>query len=213
MENFLQGNVPLRHLLNAKPPFMYWLRSAFNEVNDWTLILMHIAFQNCRKESLKESIQLRYKLVVGFFTNVYFLCCLYTVFVKQLYKKKTIYQPITWIQKANCEKKKLMQKTHRITADLWMWKLYKIKKKCKKNVCVVYIIDNYTLQFYQYFKILLISIFLILFWNNIDILIYSNVKYFFNNGKLKDQAVQDWYDMIKNFNPIIFKMGNFHRYT
>ena len=34
-EHFLQGNVPLNHLLNAKPPFMYWQRSAFNEVNNW----------------------------------------------------------------------------------------------------------------------------------------------------------------------------------
>ena len=37
MEHFLQGNVPLRHLLNAKSPFMSWRRSAFNEVNDWAL--------------------------------------------------------------------------------------------------------------------------------------------------------------------------------
>ena len=37
MEHFLQGNVPLRHLLNAKPLFMFWRRSAFNEVNDWAL--------------------------------------------------------------------------------------------------------------------------------------------------------------------------------
>ena len=35
MEHFLQGNVPLRHLLNAKPAFMSWRRTAFNEVNDW----------------------------------------------------------------------------------------------------------------------------------------------------------------------------------
>ena len=35
MENFLQENVPLRHLLKSKPPFMSWRRSAFNEVNDW----------------------------------------------------------------------------------------------------------------------------------------------------------------------------------
>ena len=34
-EHFLQGNVPLRHLLNAKPPFMSWT----NEVNDWALYL------------------------------------------------------------------------------------------------------------------------------------------------------------------------------
>ena len=33
----LQGNVPLRHLLNAKPPFMSWWRSDFNEVNDCAL--------------------------------------------------------------------------------------------------------------------------------------------------------------------------------
>ena len=33
MEHFL--HVPLRHLINAKPPFMSWWRSAFNEVNDW----------------------------------------------------------------------------------------------------------------------------------------------------------------------------------
>ena len=35
MEHFLQGNVPISHMLNAKPPFMYWHISAFNEVNDW----------------------------------------------------------------------------------------------------------------------------------------------------------------------------------
>ena len=29
-EQFLQGNVPLMHMLNAKPPFISWLRSAFN---------------------------------------------------------------------------------------------------------------------------------------------------------------------------------------
>ena len=34
-EHFLQRNVPLRHLLNAKPLFMSWQWSAFNEVNDW----------------------------------------------------------------------------------------------------------------------------------------------------------------------------------
>ena len=32
--HFLQGNVPLRHLLNAKNPFMSCRRSAFNGVND-----------------------------------------------------------------------------------------------------------------------------------------------------------------------------------
>ena len=37
MEHFLQGNVPLRHLLNAKPLFMFWWRSAIKEVNDWAL--------------------------------------------------------------------------------------------------------------------------------------------------------------------------------
>ena len=34
-KHFPQGNVPLRHLLNAKPPFLSWQRCAFNEVNDW----------------------------------------------------------------------------------------------------------------------------------------------------------------------------------
>ena len=32
MYQFLQGNVPLRHLLNSKHQFMYW-----REVNDWAL--------------------------------------------------------------------------------------------------------------------------------------------------------------------------------
>ena len=51
---------------------MHLKRSAFNEVKDWgPKIIMNIAFQNRRKESLKESIQLRYKLVVGLLhTNV-----------------------------------------------------------------------------------------------------------------------------------------------
>ena len=35
MEQFLQENVPIKHLLNAKPLFMSWQRSTFNEVNDW----------------------------------------------------------------------------------------------------------------------------------------------------------------------------------
>ena len=34
-EYFLQGNDPLKNLLNAKPLIMSWSRSAFNEVNDW----------------------------------------------------------------------------------------------------------------------------------------------------------------------------------
>ena len=34
-EQFLQGNVPLSCLVNAKPPFMSWQISAFNEVNEW----------------------------------------------------------------------------------------------------------------------------------------------------------------------------------
>ena len=37
-EQFLQGIIPLSHQLNAKPPFMSWRRSAFNEVNDWAPI-------------------------------------------------------------------------------------------------------------------------------------------------------------------------------
>ena len=37
MEQFLQGNVPLRHLLNEDTLFISWQRSAFNDVNDWTL--------------------------------------------------------------------------------------------------------------------------------------------------------------------------------
>ena len=32
MDHFLQGSVPLRYLLNAKPPFMSWRRSVFDEV-------------------------------------------------------------------------------------------------------------------------------------------------------------------------------------
>ena len=36
-EHFLQANVPLSHLLNAKPPFISWWRPAFNEVNDSAL--------------------------------------------------------------------------------------------------------------------------------------------------------------------------------
>ena len=43
MEHFFQGNLPLRHLLNAKPPFMSWRRSAFNEVKDCALIFCEIA--------------------------------------------------------------------------------------------------------------------------------------------------------------------------
>ena len=36
-EHFLQGNVPLMHLLNAKPLLISCWRSAFNEVNDYIL--------------------------------------------------------------------------------------------------------------------------------------------------------------------------------
>ena len=43
-EHFLQGNVPLRHLLNAKLPFMSWWRSALNEVNDWALDISYLPF-------------------------------------------------------------------------------------------------------------------------------------------------------------------------
>ena len=37
MELFLQENIPLRHMINTKPLFISWRRSAFNEVNDWSL--------------------------------------------------------------------------------------------------------------------------------------------------------------------------------
>ena len=36
------------------------------------IFIMHIAFQN-RKESLKESIQMRFKLVVGLFLCIFFM--------------------------------------------------------------------------------------------------------------------------------------------
>ena len=41
IEHVLQGNVPIRYLINAKPLLHRWLiswrRSTFNEVNDWSL--------------------------------------------------------------------------------------------------------------------------------------------------------------------------------
>ena len=37
MEQFLQGNVPLRHLLNEETSFMSWQRSAIKELNDLVL--------------------------------------------------------------------------------------------------------------------------------------------------------------------------------
>ena len=40
-EQFLQGNVPSWHMLNAEPLFMYWQRSVFREVNDWALNPRH----------------------------------------------------------------------------------------------------------------------------------------------------------------------------
>ena len=55
-KHLLQGNIPLRHLLIAKILFMYWQRSASNEVNDWSLIesedvicqsLFHIQQSTC----------------------------------------------------------------------------------------------------------------------------------------------------------------------
>ena len=49
-ENFLQGHVLFRHLLHAKPPFMSWWRSTFNEVNDWALQFVVVYnFLYCRK--------------------------------------------------------------------------------------------------------------------------------------------------------------------
>ena len=69
------------------------------------IFIMHIAFQN-RKESLKESIQMRFKLVVGFLLLHIFLCGLYSICKATLLKK----QSLMLIQKAKCEKK-IMQKT------------------------------------------------------------------------------------------------------
>ena len=60
MEHLPQGNVPLRHLLNAKALFMSWQRSVFNEVNDWSLGVIFAdgpLWQNQRKfmaKTLKE---------------------------------------------------------------------------------------------------------------------------------------------------------------
>ena len=45
-----QGNVPLRHQLNAKHLCMTWQRSAFNEVNDWSPRLV-----NCLREIRKRT--------------------------------------------------------------------------------------------------------------------------------------------------------------
>ena len=39
-EHFFQGNILLMHLINAKPTFISWRRSAFNEVNE-------VNFDNC----------------------------------------------------------------------------------------------------------------------------------------------------------------------
>ena len=64
------------------------------------IFIMHIAFQN-RKESLKESIQMRFKLVVGLFLCTFFLCGLYSICKATLLKK----QSLMLIQKAKCEKK------------------------------------------------------------------------------------------------------------
>ena len=41
-EQVLQGNVPLKQILNEKPSFMSWWRSAFNEVNDYAHDLIPI---------------------------------------------------------------------------------------------------------------------------------------------------------------------------
>ena len=47
MEQFLQGNVPLRHLLNEETLFMSWRGSAIKEVNDWNLnVLMYVGKYN-----------------------------------------------------------------------------------------------------------------------------------------------------------------------
>ena len=61
MEHFLQVNIPLRHLLNAKPLFISWWRSAFNEVNDWA--------QNCTFSGFLKH------------TTVYLSCCIKPVVV------------------------------------------------------------------------------------------------------------------------------------
>ena len=39
MEQFLQGNVPLRHLLNEESIMSSWLKSAIKEINNWALNL------------------------------------------------------------------------------------------------------------------------------------------------------------------------------
>ena len=44
-EQFLQGNVSLRHLLSKETQLMSWWRYAINYVNDWDLFALHI--ENC----------------------------------------------------------------------------------------------------------------------------------------------------------------------
>ena len=57
-EHFLQGNIPLRHLLNAKPPFTCVLTEiCFNEVNDWALNTSH---ENLAKVILGRIVRIRY---------------------------------------------------------------------------------------------------------------------------------------------------------
>ena len=53
MEQFLQGNVPLRHLLNEETLFISWRISAFNEVNDMSQYVPRTVEMECAEACLK----------------------------------------------------------------------------------------------------------------------------------------------------------------
>ena len=48
--HFLQGNIPIMHLLYAKLPFMSSQRSAFNEVNNWAHSTKITKIEHCFRD-------------------------------------------------------------------------------------------------------------------------------------------------------------------
>ena len=48
---FLHENVTFRHLLNSKPPFMTWRRSAIIEVNNWAPNLAPVVLIKCIRKN------------------------------------------------------------------------------------------------------------------------------------------------------------------
>ena len=97
-EQFLQGNVPLRHLLNAETLFMSWQRITIQEENDWALYVgssLFTSYIQCAKSKNYRSTETKYGLIIFQF-SVFFLSLFYVEKKMRDETKKSHHQKNSW---------------------------------------------------------------------------------------------------------------------